>query len=190
MTGSLTGAGARLRDHFMGWQCRIRQHAVRREQGRPSDGMCPVLTMADGEEAGRITVVIFEREPEAATAQFRHIVQRTNDPGERFGKAVAFLAAAYFQKARQFEPRPFALFGPASPVATTLVGAGRCVLSFRQFSQSYRLPCLVDRLDDDDVFAEALYWHNAMFNPGLPPATMKLAFAPVWDEATAFPPVS
>jgi len=173
----------------MGWQCLIRQHAVRTEKGRPSESMRPLVQRADGGELGHVTVIVVEREPEAMTAQFRHIVQRTHDPADRFDKGIAVLSSAYFQKARQFEPRLFALFGPGSPSAAALVADGRCVMTFRQFSQSYRLPARVTRLDDDDPFAQALFWHNAMFNPALPTGTEKLAFAPVWDEGTAFPPV-
>jgi len=185
----LTVSGAALRDHFMGWQCRIRQHAMRTEKGRPSEGMRPDVSRADGTALGAIVVVIAEKDPVAATAQFRHVVQRTMDPAERFEKALAVLSSAYFQKARQFEPRLLALFGPGSPAAAALVADGRCVLSFRQFSQSYRLPCRVALLAADDPFAQALVWHNAMFNPNQPPDCVPLAFAPVWDEGTAFPPI-
>ena len=31
-------AGATLRDHFLAWQCRVRQYAVRHGGGRPSRG--------------------------------------------------------------------------------------------------------------------------------------------------------
>lgn len=189
VSAGLTASGAALRDHFMGWQCRIRQHAMRTEKGRPSEGMRPTVTAADGTEIGQVVVIVAEKDPEATTAQFRHIVQRTMDPAERFEKAIGFLSSAYFQKARNFEPRLLALFGPASPAAMRLVADGRCVLSFRQFSQSYRLPSQVEALDAGDAFAQALVWHNAMFNPAQPPDCVPLAFAPVWDEGTAFPPV-
>jgi hypothetical protein len=33
MSDTKTDAGAALRRHFLGWQCRIRQHAMRREAG-------------------------------------------------------------------------------------------------------------------------------------------------------------
>ncbi len=36
-----------IRDHFLAWQCRIRQMAMREQGGRPSPGMRPrVLTVA------------------------------------------------------------------------------------------------------------------------------------------------
>ena len=189
MTASLTASGAALRDHFLGWQCRIRQHAMRKAKGRPSDGMRPTVTRTDGSTLGAVVVIIVERDNRATTAQFRHMVQSQSDPAERFDKALAFLSSAYFQKARLFEPRLFALFGPGSPSAAALVADGRCVLAFQQFSQSYRLPAAVEALAPDDAFAQALVWHNALFNPNQPPDCIPLAFAPVWDEGTAFPPV-
>jgi len=190
MTPSSTESGSALCESFMAWQCLIRQHAMRRDGGRPSDGMEPLVIADDGEELGHIRTVIAEREPEASTAQFRHTVKRTNDPRERFDKGLQYLSSSYFQKSRQFEPRLFALFSPGSPGAARLVGDGRCTLVFQQFSQSYRLPCRVERLEADDAFAEALFWHNALFNAALPPDSERLAFDPVWDEGTAFPPVA
>jgi hypothetical protein len=38
-------AEAALRDHFLGWQCRIRQYAVRHGGGRPSSGMRPSVSL-------------------------------------------------------------------------------------------------------------------------------------------------
>lgn len=189
MSGERAAAGRALRDHFMGWQCRIRQHAMRTGKGRPSEGMRPTVFRADGSEMGAIVVLIVERDPDMATAQFRNTVQRTMDPSERFEKAVEFLSSAYFQKARGFEPRLFALFGPESPAAAALAADGRCVLAFSQFSQSYSLPSRVERLDEDDPFAQALIWHNACFNPTQPPHCVPLAFEPLWQEGEADPPV-
>lgn len=189
MSGRVAASGVALRDHFMGWQCRIRQHAMRTGKGRPSAGMTPTVIRANGEEMGAVVVLIVEREPDMTTAQFRHTVQRTMDPAERFEKAVEFLSSAYFQKAREFEPRLFALFGPNSPGAATLADDGRCTLVFEQFSQRYRLPCRVIRLDEADDFAQALIWHNACFNPVQPPHCVPLAFEPVWAEGEAEPPV-
>jgi len=184
-----TKTGDALRDRFMAWQCLIRQHTMRRDGGKPSDGMVPLVIKADGEELGHIRTVIAERDGEATTAQFRHTVQRTNDPRERFDKGIQYLSSAYFQKSRNFESRLFALFAPASPGATALLADRTCTLVFQQFNQSYRLVCKVDLLEKEDPFAQALFWHSAMFNQALPPDSMHLAFDPVWDESTAFPPV-
>ncbi len=174
-----------LRDKFMAWQCLVRQHAMRRDGGRPSDGMEPLVVMPDGRKLGHIRTVIAEREPDATTAQFRHTVRRTNDPRERFDKGLQFLSSAYFQKSREFEPRLFAMFAPDSPGAQALLEAGDCVLLFSQYNQEYRLPCRVSELDPSDRFAEALYWHNALFNPALPPCSRRLAFDPDWSHGTS-----
>ncbi len=186
MAADLTTDGASLRDQFMAWQCLIRQHAMRRDGGRPSDGVEPLVLMPDGRELGHIRTVIAERDPEETTAMFRHAVQRTNDPRERFDKGLNYLSSAYFQKSRNFEPRVFVMFAPDSPGANALLKAGACTLVFGQFNQNYRLPCVVQELERSDPFAEALYWHNALFNPALPPDSRRLAFAPQWDEGEAF----
>ncbi|MBN34564.1 MAG: hypothetical protein CMM46_07260 [Rhodospirillaceae bacterium] len=189
MNSTTTTTGEALQERFMAWQCLIRQHAMRRDGGRPSDAMEPLVITVYGEELGHVRTVIAERDPHDTTAQFRHIVKRTNDPSERFDKAMQFLSSAYFQKARQFEPRLLAVFAPGSPGAARLTADGRCTMVFQQFNQSYRLPCSVERLANDDTFAEAVFWHNAMFNPSLPPDSQRVAFTPLWDEGTAFPPV-
>ena len=39
-----------LRDHFLAWQCRIRQIAMRQDGGRPSPGMRPRVLNTAGRE--------------------------------------------------------------------------------------------------------------------------------------------
>lgn len=178
-----------LRDAFMAWQCLIRQHAMRRENGRPSSAMTPRVILAGGSEAGHIRTVLLEREPAASAALFRQTVSGTHDPRERFEKGLKHLAATYFQTSREFEPRLFAQFSRQSPGAAALVAAGSATLHFEQFSQSWILPCDVEDLPGDDPFATALFWHNALFAPP-PAATRALAFLPDWHTATADPPVA
>ncbi len=175
-------------DAFMAWQCLIRQHAMRREGGRPSDGMAPLAVLPGGTELGRVLTVILQRDPAPTAAVFAHAVRSTHDPRERFEKGLKVLSSTYFQKSAGFEPRLFAQFSPRSSVGRRLVEAGRSTLRFEQFSQTWRLPCLIRPLAPDDPFARALYWHNALFGP--PPATRTaLAFEPVWSAAQADPPI-
>ena len=61
------------------------------------------------------------------------------------------------------------------------------MLSFAQDGQRYALPCAVALLGADDSHREETWWHNALFNPSLPPDVPVLAFAPRWLEATADP---
>jgi hypothetical protein len=185
---SLASAQA-LRDHFLGWQCRIRQHAVRQGGGRPSAGMRPrVLTAGGAPLVEAVTVLIVPREPAAATNRFRHLARRTFDPAERFHKAIETLSEAYFQHPREFSDQMTALFGSSSEIAAALL-AQRCVLDFHQFSQRYRIPCAVDELAQDDAVWQHTYWHNYLFNPALPPNPRVLRFSPHWAEAEADPPI-
>ena len=175
-----------LRLHFLGWQCRVRQLAVRRHEGRPTPGMRPGVRL-DGMPAGEITTVLVKSEPEYIVARFRYMYQRTQDPAERRRSALDFLADAYYQRPQEFSDRLTALFGPGSGLANRLRETGRCVLTFDQFSQRYRIPCQVAELTTDDPGFEFTLTHNRLFNPDLPPGVRVLGFTPQWHEAQAEP---
>ena len=184
-------AALALRDRFLGWQCRIRQHAVRQQGGRPSAGMRPRLRNPEGGIlAEGVTVLLVPRDPADTVYRFRHLARRTQDPAERFTKIVELLADAYFQKPRDFSDQMTALFGPGSELASKVLEAEPCVLDFEQFSQSFRLPCSVSELAQTEPAWQHTYWHNLLFNPALPPNPRILAFSPHWSEAQADPPAA
>src|SRR3954471_16297287 len=134
-------AAEKLRDDFMHWQCRIRQMAMRDGSGRPSPGMRPSVEAEDGGELHPgIMIVIHKQEPEHATSLFRHQVLKTQDPVERWEKAIEHMAAGYFQKSTGFDERLTALFGPHAPIVDALLNHGRVVLDFAEFGQRFRLP--------------------------------------------------
>lgn len=177
-----------LRQHFVGWQCRIRQIAVRQYSGRPLAGMRPRVTRLDGREiVPAITTVLVESEPQESTAMFRHIVRKTHDPERRHNEALKVLCAAHFQHPENFRDELTALFAVDSLLAKALVELERCALVFEQFGQRYRLPCDVFDLGEDEPAFQATYWHNKMFNPALPAAVRILAFQPDWEQAEASP---
>lgn len=179
-----------LRAHFLGWQCRLRQRAMRHDAGRPAPGMRPRVLASDGDElAPGIIVLLLERAPSESIALFRHICKKTHDPGNRHDEAVRALSATYYQGPRRFSGVLAATFDGDSALATALLDAGRCVLGFEQFAQRYRLPCAVRDLAPAEPAYRVSYWHNAMFNPALPPGLRVLAFAPDWLAAEAEPPV-
>lgn len=179
----------RLRDSFIGWQCRIRQHAMRMEGGRPPAGARPRIEADDGATLAEAAILlILKREPEDETAQLRHIVSRTNDPAERYSKGLEFLSAGYYQQARDFSDALAGLFAARSELALGLLRDGRCVLAFEQFQQRWRLPCAVTEAVRGQGAWEATFWHNALFNPQIPPDIRVLLFKPRWVEATADPP--
>ena len=178
----------RLRDHFVGWQCRIRADAMRRRAGQPSPGMRPqVLSASGGEIVPAMTTLLVRRDAESFAPEFRHLARRTHDPRDRREAALALLAERYYQHARDFSDLLTATFAAGSPLAADLERAGRCVLAFAQDSQRYDLPCSVALLETDDPRREETWWHNALFNPQLPPDIPILAFAPRWLEADADP---
>ncbi len=186
----LEAAQTALRDSFLGWQCRLRQMAVRQAGGRPTSGMRPEVRLAEADTPlGAITTLIVRREPREATAQFRHMVRKTQDPAERHDAALETLAAAYYQRPQEFSDELTALFGPAPGLADQLLAAGRCVLDFEQYSQRYRLPCAARNLGEDEPAFQATYWHNALFNPALPGGLRVLGFQPDWARAEAEPGV-
>ena len=58
--------------------------------------MRPLLSIGD-ETIGHITVLVIKQYSEEYTAQFRYMVQKTNDPAERYQNAMQMLASAYYQ---------------------------------------------------------------------------------------------
>ncbi len=185
----LDEAAQALRAHFLGWQCRVRQYAVRQGGGRPTGGMRPRALLTDPEvDLGPVTVLINQREPHEATSQFRHLARKTHDPVERYNGALKLLSAAYYQRPEAFSDELTALFGAVSDLADRLLAGGRCRLLFEQFSQSYDLPCRLRELPEDHPAYQATYWHNSLFNPNIPGGARVLAFHPDWSQALADPP--
>ncbi len=178
----------RMQSHFLGWQCRIRQIAMRKDEGRPSAGMCPRIVLGEGEElAAGVVVVIVPEDPLESTEFFRHQVRRTNDPRQIYEKGLEYLCATHFQSAHRFSDRLTATFANGSPTAQTLLDAGECILEFTQFSQFYRMICKVEELDATDAARDATIWHNRVFNPQLADDIHVLAFLPDWRSVHADP---
>jgi hypothetical protein len=183
------GSAEALRDYFLGWQCRIRQIAMRQDGGRPSPGMRPrVLTPAGDELVPALTVLIVPKEPEESTAFFRFQVQKTHDPRDVYERGLAYLQADHFQQPGTFSDELTAALPKSSALAAALLSAGACILAFEQFRQSYRLPCTVRALPAAHPAREATLWHNRLFNPTLPDTMQVLAFRPDWANGEAEPP--
>lgn len=180
----------KLRDHFLGWQCRIRQMAMRQDEGRPAPAMRPRVLTRDGQEISpAVTVLLVPREPEESTAFFRFQAQRTNDPRQVYEKSLQYLQATHYQHPKGFSDELTALFNTGSRLAERLLSSGDCLLAFAQFSQSYRMFCAVRAIDPQEPAYEATYWHNRMFNPALPGAVTILGFQPDWGSTQADPPL-
>ncbi len=168
-----------LAQQFMYWQCRIRQTSVRMHDGRPTAGMRPTVTLPSSEKPlGNINVLVLKNEPEEHTAHFKFIVRKTQDPAQRIKNAMQILSEAYYQQPQGFSTQITALFALDSGVAEKLLNAGNCTLDFEQDSQKFELHCAVRDLPEDDKYHQATFWHNSMFNPGMPGHVRVLGFVP------------
>jgi hypothetical protein len=176
-----------LRDRFFGWQCRIRQIAMRQDGGRPSPGMRPLVLAGPGEEIAALTVLLVPREPDEVGAFFRFQVEKSADPREVYERGLAFLQADYFQDPKAFSDLLVAVLPEGSSGALSLEAAGVCVLEFDQWRQRFRVPCAVRLLSENDAARAAAVWHNRLFNPLLSDAVHVVAFQPDWAAATADP---
>jgi hypothetical protein len=181
---NLHAAAFALRDEFIAWQCRLRRQAMREHGGRPTEGMCPqAFDLAGQVIAGSLKVLLARCDSEAMARLFEFQVRRTNDPLERYEKAVGALSADYYQHPANFNGVMTGLFGGTS-LLDRLLECRQCVLVFHQFSRLYRVPCDVERLAPEDALFKLTYWHNAMFNPNLPADITVLAFEPAWARAS------
>lgn len=186
---NLEGAQSVIRDHFLGWQCRLRQHSARHLNAQPSPGMQPDIALAGGTGYGDVTLLLVRVDPSVFTAEFRHMVRRTRDPKLRYESAIKYLSSNFYQHPREFSDRMTALFAASSRAADAIYEAGQATLLFDEKNQAYRIPCEVRRLVESDPAWQATYWHNHLFNPNMPGDLTVLQFVPDWAHAKADPPV-
>ena len=182
----LDGANEQLRDRFLRWQCRIRQIAMRRHDGRPTSGMTPLVRVLD-EPVTRVVTVLCKRPEHSVIMELRHLARRTHDPAERRENALMFLAERYYQAAREFSDNLTASFPSDSETAARLLESRECRLDFEQFNQRYRVHCAVRRLSEHNPLREATFWHNVLFNPRLAADCAILGFEPDWRRSEAEP---
>ena len=96
-------SGQGLKAYFLGWQCRIRQMAVREFGGMPMPGMRPrVSTKQEELIAPAMVSLLVPLEPADSTAYFKFQVQRTNEPEETREAALKYLGSDYFQLPETF----------------------------------------------------------------------------------------
>ncbi len=166
-------------EQFLYWQCRIRQDSVRKYDGRPTPGMQAPVSLEDGgDPLGQINILIIKAEPQDYTAQFKHAVRKTQDPTDRIKAGLQLLAEAYYQQSKGFSSELLALFALDSGLAKQLLEAQQCVLVFAQDTQHHTLQCKVREIAENEPAHQAIYWHNHMFNPGMPGHVKVLGFLP------------
>lgn len=179
-----------LRNAFLKWQCRVRQMAMRDNDGRPDDAIMPAVVLPDQDEPmGHIITVMSKAPGYSVTPELEHMSAKTNDPALRRDAAIRFLSAGYYQKAAEFSDILTATFPPGSEGATQIHTAGQCRLVFDAFTQRFDLTCKVWRLAPHNLLHQATMAHNKLFNPAIPPNTEMLGFEPDWSASSADPAI-
>ena len=179
----------KLKEYFLGWQCRLRQHAVRKAEGKPSSGMQATLVLGD-KAYGPVNTGLVKKDATEITSEFMHIVRKTHDPNQRQQSAIKLLSSVYYQYPKEFEDCIAATFAVDSELAQRILDAGKCLLHFEQYNQKFELSCDVTDVPDTDVAYKTVFWHNRMFNPVLPAKIKVLKFTPDWQASRADPPVT
>ncbi|MGI9354709.1 MAG: hypothetical protein ACR2PF_06070 [Rhizobiaceae bacterium] len=173
-----------LATHFLTWQCRLRQIAMREAGGRPSQGMRPKVLDAEGNAlADGIIVLLVRENPFESTEFLKFQVQKHNDPEDVYKKALTFLQSTHYQRAIEFSDEMTALFAPNSAFAERVLTDGKGLLVFEEYAQIYNLPCCIRVIGEDEPAFAATYWHSRIFNPGLGADVQILGFQPNWEEA-------
>ena len=179
-----------LRLAFLKWQCRVRQMAMRDNQGRPDDAITPALYLpGQTEPMGHIITLLNKLPGYSVTPELLHMVKSTNDPAQRRDQAIRFFSATYYQKAAEFSDILTATFPPGSPGAATIREAGTVRLRFEAYAQAFDLSCKVWKLAPHNPLYQATMAHNRLFNPALPQDTEVLGFEPDWDASSSEPEV-
>lgn len=160
---------------FIGWQCRVRQHVVRKQEGRPSSGMRPSLYL-DGELIAPITINLMKEDASDVTTEFQFIHRKTQDPKTRYENGLKILCEYYYQRTDEFDHELSAVFSLDSELAAKIVASDEVELRFDQSSQEYRLKCNARIIPVGDEKYEATYWHNALFNPNIPGKVLVIGF--------------
>ncbi len=173
-----------LMEQFLRWQCRVRQLAMRENQGRPDDAITPAVTLpGDSEPMGHIITVFSKWGAYSQTPELKQMYKQTYDPAQRREKALTYFSSTYYQKVREFSDTLSATFVPDSAGAAKLIEAGECGLMFEAYSQQFRLQCKVLKLSKNHPLYQSTWWHNLLFNPELHPDTIILGFEPDWDAS-------
>ena len=177
-----------IKKYFIGWQCRVRELALRSEEGRPNGGMRPKIVIKNGEVIfPAATLLIVPDQPDQTISQFRFMALKTQDPKERYTKALQLLSASFYQDADDFNGEMSGIFSQDSVEVKLLEKHGNCVMEFQYQQQAFKIPCIVSPSRRNEPVYEFTYWHNYLFNPNLSPVVSVLHFKPDWSESMSEP---
>ena len=173
-----------LQQEFVGWQCRIRQIAVRNHEGMPMPAMRPRVSTRKGEVlAPALTMLLVPEEVGPSLAFLRFQVQKTADHTQTRNAVVGYFAGEFYQLPELFQDEMTAVFAPGSELATRMIKLKEVLLDFSQYNQSYRMFAKVRQLSANDEDRDFSLWHARAFNPNIPNSSIVLGFKPDWRSA-------
>lgn len=173
-----------LQQEFIGWQCRIRQMAVRNYDGMPMPAMRPRVSSRKGEVLSAATTMLLVPEEVGPSLAFlRFQLQKTPDHKQARAAVVGYFAGEFYQLPELFSDEMTAVFAPGSDVAAGLLKRKEVLLDFEQYSQSYRMFAKVRRLTATEEARDFSLWHARAFNPNIPGDCVVLGFRPDWRSA-------
>jgi len=172
-----------LCEQFIAWQCRIRQYAVRKNEGIPSSGMRPDLGIL-GETYGPVSIQIVKSDSEDVTREFRFIIQKTQDHQARYESGLKLLSEYYYQIPGEFDEEMTAVYSMESEFAKRIVKSNSCMLEFDQGNQIYKLNCRTRFIEPKEQKYQATYWHNSLFNTSMPGVVSMIGFTPDWTASS------
>ena len=177
-----------IQNYFIGWQCRVREFALRNEEGKPNGGMRPQIELKNGEVVfPAATLLIIPDHTDQTIRQFRFMALKTHDPKERYIKALQLLAAKFYQNAEDFSGAMSGIFSRSSEEVEELEKHQYCIIKFDYQQQDFKIPCHVNVLPKNEPVHEFTYWHNYLFNPNLSPEVKVLHFKPDWEKTVSEP---
>jgi hypothetical protein len=177
-----------LRLAFLRWQCRVRQVAMRENEGRPDDAITPALFLPEQDQPlGHIITVMNKSPGYSVLAELNYMDAQTNDPAQKREKAMTFFSAGYYQGAAEFSDILTATFPPGSPGAAQIREAGQIRLVFDAYNQIFDISAKVWRLAEHNPLSQATIAHNRLFNAAFPPDTEVLGFEPDWSASASDP---
>jgi hypothetical protein len=179
-------SNAALKAQFLGWQCRIRQIAMRDYGGQPLPAMRPRVSRKSGEvlSPGMI-VLLIPVEPSASTAFFRFQIQKARELSAVREAGIKYMSGDFYQLPENFSDELTAVFGASSELAASMLKPREVLLDFEQYSQSYRMFCRVRKLGAKDAAREASLCQARLFNPNISNEATVLGFKPDWKTAQA-----
>ena len=106
------------------------------------------------------------------------MVKKTNDPEERYSKAVNFFASEYYNAPQNFDGSFTATFPFNSNLINKILKNKKCIVEFFERDTGFHFPVYISKLKKTDTKWMYTFWHNSFFNSELTNNIDILYFSP------------